>query len=58
VEPADLEKRLDLVQCGYLFARDVAGGEVDQSPMLYFVDEDFPRNVSHVGVTLEFVVLQ
>ena len=58
VEPAVLEKQLDLVQCGYLVARDVVGGEVDQSPMLYFVDEDFPKNVSHVGVTVEFVILQ
>jgi hypothetical protein len=58
VEPAAHEKQFDLVQCGYLFARDVAGGEEDQSPVLYFVDEDLPKDVSHVRVTLEFVMLE
>lgn len=58
VEPAAMETRLDLVQCGYLFARDVAAGAVDLSPVLYFVDEDLPKDVSQVSVTLEFVMLE
>jgi cytochrome c oxidase assembly protein Cox11 len=58
VEPATVERRLDLVQCGYLFARDVVGGEADQSPVVYFVDEDLPKDVSQMRVTLEFVILE
>jgi hypothetical protein len=58
VEPAALEKRLDLVQCGYLLPRDLAGGEADQSAVVYFVDEDLPKEVSHLRVILEFVALE
>jgi Cytochrome c oxidase assembly protein CtaG/Cox11 len=58
VEPAALEPRLDLVQCGYLFPRDVAGGGADESPVVYFVDEDLPKDVAQLRVTLEFVALE
>jgi cytochrome c oxidase assembly protein Cox11 len=58
VEPAALEQRLDLVQCGYLFAKDVAAGEADQAPVIYFVDGDLPQDVSTLRVTLEFVMLE
>jgi hypothetical protein len=58
VEPAAFEQRLDLVQCGYLFARDIAAGEADQAPVIYFVDGDLPPDVSTLRVTLEFVMLE
>jgi cytochrome c oxidase assembly protein Cox11 len=55
VEPEALEQQLELVQCGYLFAREVAAGEVDDSPVVYFVDEDLSQDVAQLQVTLEFV---
>jgi hypothetical protein len=58
VEPTAHEKQLDLVQCGYLFPRDLAGGEVDESPVVYFVDEDLPKDTAQLRVTLEFVPLE
>jgi hypothetical protein len=58
VDPAALEKRLDLVQCGYLFPRHLAPGDKDQSPVIYFVDEDLPKDVEHLQVTLEFVAIE
>ena len=58
VEPAALEQRLDLVQCGYLFAREVGGGEVDRSPVVYFVDADLPKDISQLRITMEFVALE
>jgi Cytochrome c oxidase assembly protein CtaG/Cox11 len=58
VEPSAIEKQLDLVQCGYLFAREVAGEEVDESPVVYFVDEDLSKDVARLRVTLEFQSLE
>jgi Cytochrome c oxidase assembly protein CtaG/Cox11 len=55
VEPEALGQQLELVQCGYLFAREVAAGEVDDSPVVYFVDEDLSKDVAQLQVTLEFV---
>ena len=57
-EPSVVEQQLDLVQCGYLFAREVAGEEVDESPVVYFVDEDLSQDVARLRVTLEFQPLQ
>ena len=58
VEPSALEPQLELVQCGYLFARQVAGGGVDDSPVVYFVDENLSTDVAQLRVTLEFVALE
>jgi hypothetical protein len=58
VDPSALEKRLDLVQCGYLFPRQVAAGDKDEAPVVYFVDEDLPKEVDRLQVTLEFVVVE
>lgn len=57
VEPSAVEKQLDLVQCGYLFAKEVAGEGVDESPVVYFVDEDLSKDVAQLRVTLEFQLL-
>ena len=58
VEPSAVEQRLDLVQCGYLFAREVAGRGADESPVVYFVDEDLSKDVAQLRVTLQFQPLQ
>jgi hypothetical protein len=58
VDPSALEKRLDLVQCGYLLPRQVAAGGKDESPVVYFVDEDLPKEVERLQVTLEFVAVE
>jgi hypothetical protein len=58
VEPAALERQLDLVQCGYLLPRDLAGGGMDESPVVYFVDEDVPRDVTQLRVILEFIAVE
>lgn len=58
VEPSAVEKQLDLVQCGYLFAREVAGRGVDEAPVVYFVDEDLPKDVAQLRIILEFQLLQ
>jgi hypothetical protein len=58
VEPAAVEKELDLIQCGFLFPQEVAAGEVHAAPMVYFVDEEAAKGLPDVRVTLEFVVLE
>jgi hypothetical protein len=54
VEPTAIEQQLDLVQCGYLFPRIVEQEGVDESPLVYFVDGELPKDVTQLNVTLEF----
>lgn len=58
VEPAAVERHLDLIQCGFLFPQEVAAGAVHETPVVYFVGEDAPKEPSPVRVTLEFVALE